>query len=122
MRFFLISFLVVLVAGFPACKGEDKKFSGVGKMIADRNRMRYEIAGELEEDKNEPDGSNQKADSAAPPSTAAAPGEGYTTQLSTNALEEKQIVIVETSSGTPLCQGVAYVNKKGDIVKIKLAN
>ena len=43
-------------------------------------------------------------------------------ELSTNVLDERQIVIVDSSSGTPLAQGVAYLNQKGKIIKIKLAN
>jgi hypothetical protein len=43
-------------------------------------------------------------------------------ELSTNVLDEKQIVIVDSSSGEPLGQGVAYVNQKGEIIKIKLSN
>ncbi|MGD9825394.1 hypothetical protein [Desulfobacter sp.] len=97
MRFFLISFLVFCMAVLPACKSENDDYAGLGKLIADRNKMRYRLAEESKKNTRKK-------------------------ELSTNVLDEKKIVIVDTSSGTPLGQGIAYVNKKGEIVKIKLVN
>ncbi|WP_035236150.1 hypothetical protein [Desulfobacter vibrioformis] len=97
MRFFLISFLIFFMAVLPACKNEDDNYAGVGKLIAERNKMRYRLAEESEKDARKK-------------------------ELSTNVLDEKKIIIVDTASGTPLGQGIAYVNKKGEIVKIKLVN
>ncbi|WP_321494499.1 hypothetical protein [uncultured Desulfobacter sp.] len=119
MRSFLISFLFFFVAVLPACKGEDDKFSGVGKMIADRNRMRYEIAEEAGTYKGKTDSSDQQTDAVPKDgSGSVAPKQ----ELKTDVLDEKNIVIVDISSGTPLGQGVAYLNKEGKIVKIKLAD
>lgn len=97
MRFFLTSFLIFFIAVLPACKSEDDNYAGVGKLIADRNKMRYQLAEESEKKMRKK-------------------------ELSTNVLDEKKIVIVDASSGSPLAQGIAYVNKKGEIVKIKLTN
>lgn len=119
MRSILISFLLFFVAVFPACKGEDDKFTGVSKMIADRNRMRYEIAEEAGTYKGNTDTSNQQTD-AVPKDDAGAVVPKQ--ELTVNALDEKKIVIVDTSSGIPLGQGIAYLNKEGKIVKIKLAD
>lgn len=119
MRFFLISFLVFFVAVLPSCKNEDDNYSGVGKLIADRNKMRYRLAEERENNKGKTRPSNQKNDSV---SKDALERVARKKELSTNVLDERQIVIVDSSSGTPLAQGVAYLNKQGKIVKIKLAN
>jgi hypothetical protein len=122
MRFFLISFLVFVMALLSACEGEDDNYSGVGKLIADRNRMRHHLAGEAgnsENDKGDIGSSNQKTDSGAGNATEKAASKP---QLSTNVLAEKKIVIMDTASGKPLGQGVAYVDKQGNIVKIKLAH
>lgn len=119
MRFFLISFLVFFVAVLPSCKNEDDNYSGVGKLIADRNKMRYRLAEETGNNKDKTGSSNQKTDSV---SRDALERVTRKKELSTNVLDEKEIVIVDSSSGKPLGQGVAYLNKKGEIVKIKLAN
>lgn len=120
MRFFLISFLVFFVAVLPACNNnEDGNYSGVGKLIADRNKMRYRLAEETGNNKGKTGSSNQKTDSV---SKDALDRVTRKKELSTNVLDEKEIVIVDSSSGKPLVQGVAYLNKKGKIVKIKLAD
>lgn len=119
MRFFLISFLCFFVAVLPSCKNEDDNYSGVGKLIAERNKMRYQLAEETDKNKGKTRSSNQKND---PVSKDALERVTRKKELSTNVLDERQIVIVDSSSGTPLAQGVAYLNKKGKIVKIKLAN
>jgi len=119
MRFFLISFLVFFMAALPACKREDDNYAGVGKLIVDRNKMRYRLAEETENNKKKTGSSNQKFDSA---SKDAFERVTRKTELSTNVLDEREIVIVDASSGKPLGRGVAYLNPKGEIVKIKLAN
>jgi len=119
MRFFLISFLFFFMAVLSSCESEDDNYSGVGKLIADRNKMRYELADEAGNNKGKTGSSNQRTDSVSNDASEKATSKK---ELSTNVLDEKRIVIVETSSGKPLGQGVAYVNKKGEIVKIKLAH
>jgi|GEM_PF-898631 len=122
MRFFLISFLALSMAVLPSCKGEDDNYSGVGKLIADRNKMRHQLAGEAGNNKNDKGdigALNQKNDSGAKDASEKV---GSNPRLSTNVLAEKKIVIMDTASGKPLGQGVAYVDQKGNIVKIKLAH
>ena len=119
MRFFLIPFLVFIMAVLPACNSDDDNYSGVGKLIADRNKMRHHLAEETGKNKGKTEPSNQSIDSVSKDAS-----ESFTRkkELSTNVLDEKQIVIVDSSSGEPLGQGVAYVNQKGEIIKIKLSN
>nr|WP_320190075.1 hypothetical protein [uncultured Desulfobacter sp.] len=119
MRLFLISFLVFLMAVLSSCEGEDDNYSGVGKLIADRNKMRYQLADETGNNKGTTGPSDQNIDSVAKDGSENV---ALQKKLSTNVLDEKKIVIVETASGKPLGQGVAYLNQKGEIVKIKLAH
>ena len=119
MRFFLIPFLVSLMAVLPACNSEDDNYSGVGKLIADRNKMRYQQAEETGNKKGRTGPSNQNID---PVSKDASELLTRKTELSTNVLYENKIIIVDSSSGKPLGQGIAYINQQGEIVKIKLAN
>ena len=119
MRFFLILFIVSLMAVLPACNSEDDNYSGVGKLIADRNKMRYQLAEETGNNKGKTGPSDQSIDSV---SKDASEQLARKKELSTNVLNEKKIVIIDSSSGKPLGQGVAYVNQKGEIIKIKLAN
>lgn len=118
MRFLLIFFLVFFMGVLPACKSEDDNYAGVGKLIADRNKMRYHLAEESGKNKGKAESSNEKTDSVP---KDVSKKNTHKKELSTNVLDEKKIVIVDSSSGIPLGQGVAYVNKKGEIVKIKLA-
>lgn len=119
MRFFLIPFLVSLMAVLTACNSEDDNYSGVGKLIADKNKMRYQLAEETGNNKGKTEASNQSIDSV---SKDASERLARKKELSTNILDEKQIVIVDSYSGESLGQGVAYVNQKGEIIKIKLSN
>nr|WP_319392091.1 hypothetical protein [uncultured Desulfobacter sp.] len=122
MRFFLISVLALLLAVLSSCESEDDNYSGVGKLIADRNKMRHRLAGEAGDntnDKGNIGSSNQRNDFGAGDATEKAASKP---QLSTNVLAEKKIVIMDTASGKPLGQGVAYIDQQGNIVKIKLAH
>ena len=119
MRFFLIFFLVLFMAVLSSCESEDDNYSGVGKLIADRNKMRYELADETGKNKGKTGSSNPQTNSVSKDASKKATSKK---ELSTNVLDEKKIVIVEASSGQPLGQGIAYVNEKGKIVKIKLTN
>ena len=119
MRLFLISFLVFFMAVLTSCQSEDDNYSGVGKLIADRNKMRYQLSDEKGTTKGKTGSSKQKTDSVSKDGSEKVTSKK---KMSTNVLDEKKIVIVETSSGKPLGQGIAYVNEKGEIVKIKLAH
>ena len=118
MRSFLIFFLIFFMGVLPACKSEDDNYAGVGKLIADRNKMRYHLAEGSEKNKGKVASSNEKTDSVPKDVSKKVTQKK---EFSTNLLDKKKIVIVDTSSGLPLGQGVAYVDKKGEIVKIKLA-
>ena len=118
MRSFLIFFLIFFMGVLPACKGEDDNYAGVGKLIADRNKMRYHLAEESGNNEGKAELLNENNNSVPKDVSKKVT---HKKELSTNVLDETKIVIVDSSSGAPLGQGIAYVDKKGEIVKIKLA-
>ena len=116
MRFISVLLPILFVTLISSCGNDEKDdFSGVGKLIAERNKMRYHIA----ENSEKTAGLDQKA-GTKPGGVPEASSQDKTPE--TAALEKRKIVIVDASSGTSLGQGVAFVNKKGEIVRIKLAD
>lgn len=95
----LFLFLTAFAAG---CEKDQKKkdeaFQGVGRLISDRNKARYNAAGQ------ESRGSDNSKTRNEPMST----------------LYEENVEIVSTSSNSTLGKGVAYLNKEGKIVYIKI--
>ena len=95
----LCLFLTAFSAG---CEKEQKKnenFQGVGKLISDRNKARYNAA------------------------DREAGGKGTDTQTQKepmSSLYEENVEIVSTSTNRTLGKGVAYLNKEGKIVYIKI--
>ncbi len=96
----LALFLTAFVTG---CEKESEKknkaFEGVGRLISDRNKARYDAA----EQQSSGDGSASRTEKA-PPST----------------LYQESVEIVSTSSKRTLGKGVAYLDKEGKIVYIKI--
>ena len=109
-------FLLSLFFLISACqdKGGDQKekgtFSGMSDLIAERNQARYDVA------ENPPAKKKVKTQAASKTRTAEAKKEA----LATAILYEQKIKVVGSESGRTLASGVAYVNKKGQIVRIKI--
>lgn len=96
--------------------GKDKNdYSGVSKLIAERNEARYENK------KNRV----QKIDSkpkttTRTTSTSTQKKESQKEELQSIILYEEKVEIVGSKSQRTLAKGVAYINKKGQIVKLKI--
>ena len=107
--FFLIS----------ACSEEKQNgdFSGVSELIAERNRARHDVAEKPSQRKlvtqKKAAGQPQTAPSNQ---TVAAKNDG----ISSVILYEQKIEIVGAESGRKMAKGIAYVNKQGQIVRIKI--
>lgn len=106
--FFLIS----------ACDDEKGKndYSGVSKLIAERNKARYETK-ENSPEKNVIKRKTTINDTSPPPSKNTSKKD----ELTSIILYEEDVEIVGAKSQRTLAKGVAYINKKGQIVKIKLS-
>lgn len=104
--FFLIS----------ACQEDKEKndYSGVSDLISDRNKARYEAA----ENPSKKSVSPQKTTT---PSISKPEINSKEEELSSIILYEEEINIVGAESGRTLAKGTAYINKKGQIVRIKIS-
>jgi len=106
--------LVVMLLSSCQDKKQDDDFSGVGRLISSRNKARYEEAKNPAPEKKY---TNQKETTYKKDSTQS---ESKTEQLSSIVLYEENVKILGSNSGQTLAEGVAYINKKGEIVKIKI--
>lgn len=111
--FFLVSFFLV-----SACQdGDESKskkgdYSGVSNLIADRNKARYETV--------EKPSQRKTAKTVSTSKSRKEQSKPKKEELATAILYEQKVKIVGSDSGRTLAKGVAYVNKKGQIVRIKL--
>lgn len=108
--FFLIS----------ACQGDKNEetsgdYSGVSELIAGRNRARYEVA---ENDKSGKQSRTRKSVSKS--QVAKKDSSSKSKDLTSIILYEQKVKIVGTESNRVLAKGVAYLNKKGQIVRITI--
>ena len=112
-KFYLCVFLGLFFL-ISACHDDKEKgdYSGVSDLISDRNKARYELA-----DPNKKGISPTKKTAAG---TSTPELETKEEELSSIILYEEEINILGADSGRLLAKGVAYINKKGQIVKIKI--
>jgi hypothetical protein len=111
--------LVILVLFFliSGCQDDDRKndYSGVSNLIAERNKARYEVA------KNPPKKSvTAKKRTWNKTSTSKSESNLKKEEFSSIILYEEDVEIVGSDSQKILAKGVAYINKKGQIVRIKI--
>lgn len=101
-----------------ACQDENGKedYSGVSELISDRNKARYSVA--ERSSKKEVSSKKQPLDDKA--DLPASPSKPTKEDLTSVILYEEDIDIVGSKSGRRLAKGVAYVDKKGQIVRIKI--
>ncbi len=100
-----------------ACQDDKEKndYSGVGELISDRNKARYEMA------KNSSrKSSSSKKITANKTKPLKFESKSKKEEISSIVLYEEDIEVVGSKSGRTLAKGVAYINKKGQIVKIKI--
>lgn len=98
---------------------DDKKkdtFSGLSDMVAQRNDARKTIAEGNAQKKKKTAGARVQDDDD--PGTRQDRSSGD--RLLVDVVYDKDIVIVDSQTGMTLAKGVAYMNKKGQVVKIKI--
>lgn len=100
-----------------ACQDDQKKgnYSGVSDMIAERNKARFDNA-ENPPKKRVVSKKRTTSKSSTSKSTSSSKKE----ELLSIILYEEDVAIVGSDSGRTLAKGVAYINKKGQIVRIKI--
>lgn len=99
-------FLTLLV--LPACDDKKTNYSGFSNLVSERNAARQAISQEKDREKN------LESD------ILEAPDKDKKKEGSSSVLYEREVKVVDSSSQKTLAQGVAYMNKQGQIVKIKI--
>lgn len=116
MRFGL-AVICALVGSFllSACDNEKDQYSGLSGLVAERNEARQNISDETALKKT-----FDKNHSANGSKENSGIGVSQSKEISSVALYEREINIVDAKSKMPLARGVAYMNKTGHIVRIKV--
>ncbi len=111
----MILALVFLSSGCQDDNGKDD-YSGVSDLIADRNKARYHQAERSSGKPDRPDTTPLEKETSSRLESEASRNEA----LSSIALYEEDVEIIGSASGRSLAKGVAYINKNGQIVRIKI--
>lgn len=110
---FIILSAFFLISGCQDDKGKND-YSGVSDLISERNAARHEIAGNAPKKSVRSKNIEKKVTELQPDS------DEHQKELMSIILYEEKVKIVGSDSGRTLANGVAYVNKKGQIVRIKI--
>jgi len=113
-NFFLYAFLGLFFL-ISACQDAKEKndYSGVSDLISDRNKARHEAA-------ENPSKKSIRPQKTTTTNTSTPVSNTKEEELTSIILYEEEINIVGAESGRTLAKGVAYINKKGQIVRIKI--
>jgi hypothetical protein len=109
-------FLLIILFLISACKDQNDKsenkgdYSGVSELISGRNKARYEI-------RDNPPVQKKRSGTSLKQNNVQTSRED---ELASIILYEQDVKIVGSESGRTLANGVAYINKKGQIVRIKI--
>ncbi|MCK5265984.1 MAG: hypothetical protein KAR03_10285 [Candidatus Thorarchaeota archaeon] len=106
--------LFFLVSACQDEKGEND-YSGVSELISSRNKARHEVA---ENPPKKIDHSRKKTTNKT--STSKPQVTSKQEELSSIILYDEDVEIIGVESRRTLAKGVAYINKQGQIVRIKI--
>lgn len=111
-------FSIIVLAGaitLAGCENDTDQYSGLSELVAERHEVRKNISEENAKRKKAI--ARQNSAKAKTNNTKASEQ-----KVSSTVLYEKQIDIIDSESRIPLAKGVAYMNKSGQIVRIKVFN
>ena len=109
--------LLCLLLLLSACDDKKDDFSGLSDLVEDRNELRKNIAAEnvrkkaLEE---------QPLNKGFKETTVLEKEKKNYPEISPIVLYEREVEVVDSLSKRALAKGIAYLNKQGQIVKIKI--
>lgn len=113
----IVSIFLCLFFLISACQEKEKEksgdYSGVSELIAGRNKARYAAK---EEGKTNQKRVRKSASQQGVPQSAKKTKK----DLASVILYEQKVKIVGSESNRVMAKGVAYINKKGQIVRIKI--
>lgn len=108
------SFLCLILIA--ACDDKKDGYSGLADLVAERNQARQSLSEQTVRKKNL---ERQDAKNTLKEDTAIV-RPSKKEEISSIVLYEKQIEVVDSSSQMAIAKGIAYLNKEGQIVKIKI--
>ena len=112
MKWFVVCISVLCLLS--ACDRKEDQYAGLSDLVTDRQEVRKTISEEnAQKKKLEKVLKNDQSDSNLSSSDAEE-------VISPVVVYEKQIEILDSASKIPLAKGVAFMNKSGQIVKIKV--
>lgn len=115
-RSILILFLLLAVG---CDDNQDGNYEGVGKIIAARNELRYQIAQEKQQEKKGSLKTQKKVDTNKKESKTKSETDN-SDELFTKELRTKKIKIVTTDGNDIIAYGKAYFNKQGSIAHVRI--
>ncbi len=120
--YFAYVLMGIIFLAFTSCADEEEKndYSGVGQLIHSRNKARHFAAKNPPKKRSTDKTSVSKSRTADRTDTLKSDPLSKHEKLSSIDLYEEKIKILGSKSGITLADGVAYINQKGEIVKIKI--
>lgn len=111
---FICFVLLFLISGCQDDKPNKNDYSGMSDLISERNKSRYDTAerGPVKNTGSKPVEENINTPRQEPDS--------QTEEILPIVLYEEKVDIIGSESKETLAKGVAYINKKGQIVRIKI--
>ncbi len=120
MRTAILLFSVFLILTCAGCNDDSEKFSGVSKLIAQRHQARLDHAGQEAAQQAAQAGGKDSVGKPSPGAAGENTGKPSDTRYALEELYQKEVEIIDSSSGTSLAKGLATVDKHGQIIKIKI--
>lgn len=114
MKQFALMLSALALFAVQGCGNEQDQYSGLSDLVAERQEVRENISKETAQKKRLETYGSEK-DKREDPSAR-----GEKTLISTQIIYEKEIEILDAGSGLPMTKGIAYMNREGQIVKIKI--
>lgn len=99
-----------------ACDDKKDDFSGLSNLVEERNEVRQTLS----DKKARENALEQQQLIVDPKENARLDREKKNAEVSPIVLYERNIEVVDSSNRMALAKGIAYLNKEGQIVKIKI--
>jgi len=101
--------LLLPVVAFTGCdKGENGDYSGVGRLVAERNKARMSRA-ENQDNRNEQEKPSSSYGTASPKK-----------ERERDLVFEEEVRITAVSTGQTIARGTAYLDRSGKIINIRI--
>lgn len=119
LRVLTVGFLLLALAAAGCSQEEKSDYKGVSDIISNRNKARRSVGKYPSKSFDEPlDQDRGDASTAVQSDRQQEEGE----EIQSIILYEEEVTIVSEVSRKELARGVAYINKQGQIVRLKIVN